>query len=286
MYGLQASGGAGLLRFFISGRHERETGPFVMPDTEITRITAVRGTAPRATQIHPNQLRHYSYRGNFQVALAPNATIDINAAVSDRVIWQPFDGGLLGGFSFQFLTAPGCATRCSATLRSDGLSTNGTQREYVGDIFSVEEKTSTQRTTASASLDWAPMNWLQASLDGRPRSVETLLVPARAARRSAQSRSVVWSKRGARILGQGLRAQQRQQILGRRWARRPPSRSPAPSARGRRSARSGSRTRRTALAAKATVWVPASRLPIRRRSGQHRNSLSKTRRMARSSRST
>jgi TonB-linked SusC/RagA family outer membrane protein len=161
MYGLQASGGSDLLRYFISGSHEGETGPFVMPDTEITRITAVRGTAPRGTQLHPNQLRHDSYRGNFQIALAQNATVDVNAGFSDRTLWQPFDGGFFAGFTFQFFTAPGCAIKCNSTLRSDGTWTNGTQREFVGDVFSVEQKTTSQRFTGSASLNWAPRNWLQ-----------------------------------------------------------------------------------------------------------------------------
>jgi TonB-dependent SusC/RagA subfamily outer membrane receptor len=161
MYGIQASGGSDLLRFFVSASHEGETGPFVMPDTEITRITALRGSAPRGTQVHPNQLRHDSYRGNFQLGLAQNATLDINAGFSDRILWQPFDGGFFAGFTFQFFTAPGCAIKCTSTLRTDGLWTNGTQREYVGDVFSVEQKTTSQRFTGSAALNWAPKSWLQ-----------------------------------------------------------------------------------------------------------------------------
>src|SRR5581483_729381 len=39
-YGVQASGGTDLLRYFISVVHTGETGPFVMPDSEIKRITA------------------------------------------------------------------------------------------------------------------------------------------------------------------------------------------------------------------------------------------------------
>jgi TonB-linked SusC/RagA family outer membrane protein len=161
VYGLQVSGGSDLLRYFVSGTHEGETGPFVMPDTEVQRITAVRGAAPRATQLHPNQLRHDSYRGNFQLALAQNASLELSAGYSDRTFWQPFDAGFFAGFTFQYMTAPGCTTHCSATLRSDGTWTNGTQREFVGDVFSVEDKTSSQRFTGSAALNWTPRDWLQ-----------------------------------------------------------------------------------------------------------------------------
>src|SRR5205085_1471957 len=100
-YGVQVSGGSDLLRYFISGTHQGETGPFVMPDSEIKRITVARGTAPRNTQVRPNQLKQDNYRGNFQIALAPNATIDIAAGYSDRTLWQPFDGGFFAGLTFQ-----------------------------------------------------------------------------------------------------------------------------------------------------------------------------------------
>jgi TonB-linked SusC/RagA family outer membrane protein len=159
-YGLQVSGGSELLRYFISGTHTGETGPFVMPDTERTRITVTRGTAPRNTQVYPNQLRQDNYRGNFQIALSPTATVDITTGYSDRTFWQPFDGGFFAGLTFQLMTAPGCAIHCSATLRSDGNWTNGTQREYVGDVFSIEDKTNEQRLTGSSSLNWAVLDWL------------------------------------------------------------------------------------------------------------------------------
>src|SRR5581483_2088436 len=160
-YGVQASGGTDLLRYFISVVHTGETGPFVMPDSEIKRITAARGSAPRNTQVDPNQLKQENYRGNFQIALAPNATIDIAAGYSDRTFWQPFDAGFFAGLTFQLMTAPGCAIHCSSTLRSDGNWTNGTQREYVGDVFSVEQKTTDQRFTGSAALNWALRDWIQ-----------------------------------------------------------------------------------------------------------------------------
>lgn len=160
-YGIQASGGSDLLRFFISGTHNGETGPFVMPDSEMQRITALRGTAPRSTQVYPNQLRQDNLRGNFQIAISPSATMDIAAGYANRTLYQPFDGGFFAGLNFQLMTAPGCAIKCSAALRSDGLWTNGTQREYVGDIFSVEQRSEEQRFTGSAALNWAPRPWMQ-----------------------------------------------------------------------------------------------------------------------------
>ncbi|MEP7345504.1 MAG: TonB-dependent receptor plug domain-containing protein, partial [Gemmatimonadaceae bacterium] len=77
--GGQASGGTDLLRFFVSGEREIETGPYEMPSREITRITTERGKNPTERQIHPNHLEQNTFRGNFQMGLAPNMTLDLSS---------------------------------------------------------------------------------------------------------------------------------------------------------------------------------------------------------------
>ncbi len=148
--GLQVSGGSDLLRYFLSLTQENETGPYEMPGFEIGRLTTERGVAPRGEQIHPNQLKQTSARGNFSLNLAKNATLDVSTGYSDRTLYTPFDGGFFAGMTFQYMTAPGFKT-----------ATNGTQREFVGDIFSIEQKTTDARFTGSAALNWTPMEWLQ-----------------------------------------------------------------------------------------------------------------------------
>lgn len=159
-WGANVSGGTDLFRYFVSAVREHETGPFVMPDTEVRRLTAARGTAPRSTQIYPNQLDQTSVRGNFQIGLSPTATLSVTTGYIDKTLYTPFDGSFFAGMFFQLFTAPGCATRCSATLRNDGLYTNGTQREFVGDIFSVELKSIEKRFLGTTQLSWQPLQWL------------------------------------------------------------------------------------------------------------------------------
>ena len=45
--GLQVSGGSDQLRYFVSGEHQNEVGPYTMPDFEIDRITKSRGIGLR-----------------------------------------------------------------------------------------------------------------------------------------------------------------------------------------------------------------------------------------------
>lgn len=150
-FGANASGGGDLLRYFVSVTRMNEVGPYQMPDTDVKRITLERGTPPTGIQLRPNQLQQTSMRGNFSFALAPQATIDVNVGFTDRNLRTPFDGGFFAGLTFQLMTAPGFTSN----------RTFGTQREFVGDIFSIEQRLSEQRWTGSTVFNWTPLDWLR-----------------------------------------------------------------------------------------------------------------------------
>lgn len=149
--GVSAGGGNDLLRYFVSLTRQNEVGPYQMPDTDVKRITAERGTPPTGIQIRPNQLQQTSLRGNFSFALASKATVDVNVGYIDRNLHTPFDGGFFAGMTFQLMTAPGYTYN----------RTLGTQREFVGDIFSIEQRLSEQRWTGSTTFNWNPLDWLK-----------------------------------------------------------------------------------------------------------------------------
>lgn len=154
--GVQATGGNDKLRFFVSADHTQETGPYKMPAFEVNRITTLRnGVSPVGNEIRPNQLKQISVRGNFTFALAPSATLDIQTGYSDRDLYTPFDGTFFAGLSNQLFSAPGYLT-----------PTNGTAREFVGDIFGVQQRTSLERFNGTATLNWTPINWFQVTAQG------------------------------------------------------------------------------------------------------------------------
>ena len=286
-YGLQASGGSDLLRFFVSGTHQGETGPFVMPDSEIKRITAVarHGAALDAgvsESTAPGQLpRQLPDRAGSRTRRSTSPR-----GYSDRTLWQPFDGGFFAGLTFQLMTAPGCAIRCTATLRSDGTWTNGTQREYVGDVFSVDQKTNEQRFTGSGALNWAPMRLAPGSLDGRHGSVQHL----RRIATSSSAKDRTRPPRGARTRRRRspARTSSATTSTATRSISAPPRRDSSRAAFSRRppSARSGSRTKRIAAPARAMASAPACRRRTPRRSDWRASSRPRTRPTARSFRKT
>ncbi|MEO8337778.1 MAG: TonB-dependent receptor plug domain-containing protein, partial [bacterium] len=153
--GLQVSGGTDAVKYFVSADRQGDTGPYKMPDFEIARITTLRGTAPREEQITPNHLRQTSVRGSFTFPLASNATLDVSTSYQDRDLFAPFDGTFFAGLSNQLFTAPGFKN-----------ATNGTAREFVGDIFSVTNRLTNERFTGNGSINWIPLAWLHLTGEG------------------------------------------------------------------------------------------------------------------------
>ena len=153
--GVQVTGGTDAVKYFISVDQDREQGPYQMPQYEIDRITAIRLAPPREEQINPNRLRQTSMRGSFTFPLGSTATLDFSTGYTDRDLFTPFDGTFFAGLSNQLFSAPGFKT-----------STNGTSREYVGDIFSVQQRTTLERFTTSGAFNWTPQSWLQLTAEG------------------------------------------------------------------------------------------------------------------------
>lgn len=154
--GVQVSGGNDVVKYFMSVDREDETGPYKMPQPEIDRLTTARaGVSPRQEQIRPNRLKNTSLRGSFNFPIGRNANLDISTSYADRDLLTPFDGTFFAGLANQLFSAPGYKT-----------ATNGTAREYVGDIYSVTQRLTLERFTGSGAFNWSPITWLQLTAEG------------------------------------------------------------------------------------------------------------------------
>jgi TonB-linked SusC/RagA family outer membrane protein len=153
--GIQVSGGTEAVKYFVSVDRQNEVGPYEMPQFEIDRITASRGSAPREEQIHPNRLRNTSVRASFSFPIASTANLDVSTGYTDRDLWAPFDGTFFAGLSNQLFSAPGFRN-----------ATNGTAREFVGDIYSVQQRLQLERFVGSANFSWTPISWLLLNAEG------------------------------------------------------------------------------------------------------------------------
>lgn len=148
LQGLQVSGGTEAFKYFVSGERENEVGPYSMPSAEIKRLTAVRGTAPRENQIHPNFLRQYNGRANFSAKLRPDLDVSTSTAYTNRSLQTPFNASYFQGIQTQAVTAPG--------FRG---TYNGYAAQHLGDMMSLEQPTQEQRYILSSNGTYIPNTW-------------------------------------------------------------------------------------------------------------------------------
>ncbi|HEU4589117.1 MAG TPA: DUF2012 domain-containing protein, partial [Gemmatimonadales bacterium] len=75
-FGGNVSGGAGAVRYFVSGDIQNETGPFQMPDFAIHQLDSA-GTAVKGEWKNPEAYQSENFRAN--LSTSPNEHFDLNA---------------------------------------------------------------------------------------------------------------------------------------------------------------------------------------------------------------
>ncbi len=142
-YGVQVSGGAAGMRYFLSGGYESETGGIRLPDAEITRLEQERGGATIPDwQIRPNQLARYNLRANATARLTPNANLDFSA-----------------GFVSSSVLLPTFFVSDAYSSRGYRDATDGWQTRP-GELFATRSGEDLSRFTGSISPSWQPARWL------------------------------------------------------------------------------------------------------------------------------
>ena len=155
-YGLQVSGGTDRVQYFVSGETEVETGIYKMPEIEIRRLAAERGTAVPSSQVRPNALDRNSLRANITAQLASNATLQVSSSFinSRQRLPQNEDNGnglmvgMLGGEWREDL------------VDGRGVKLLGWRAFPMGDILSRTTSQATNRFINSAQLQYSPATWL------------------------------------------------------------------------------------------------------------------------------
>jgi len=156
MYGLQLSGGVDRLQYFLSGDVEHEQGPYKMPDIEINRLMAERGTTIGADQIYPNALKSVNLRSNLNTQLGSKADISVSIGYVDRNVRTPQNEDNSDGL---MVAAVGGSARTDLT-DSRGVALNGYRLFPMGDIFAQRQSFNTNRYITSMNARYYPLSWL------------------------------------------------------------------------------------------------------------------------------
>jgi TonB-linked SusC/RagA family outer membrane protein len=100
LYGAQVSGGLEAMSYFLSAEREEETGYLQLPAREQQFLRTLRGSPPRAEQVHPNEVEKLNLRGNFALPLGKNADVSLSSGLAINETRLPnlnFFGGWYSG---------------------------------------------------------------------------------------------------------------------------------------------------------------------------------------------
>ncbi|MCU0648751.1 MAG: TonB-dependent receptor plug domain-containing protein, partial [Gemmatimonadaceae bacterium] len=156
-YGLQASGGNDRVQFFVAGQWEDELGVYKMPNSEIQRLQAERGTSTiPIEQERPNALNRINLRTNLTAALTPTLNMQVSSAYVTSSQRLPQNEDNANGL---MVNAIGGLARTD-TRDSRGIALNGWRAFPMGDVFSRTTTQDLDRFVNSLATRWNPKSWL------------------------------------------------------------------------------------------------------------------------------
>ena len=150
-YGMQVSGGAEAIRYFVSGEWEDEEGLQVLPTAERDRLTAG-NTTIRELMERPNVYNRATVRANLNVSLPQNADIAFNTGYIGSYFSQPQADNNAKGWGPTLLAGSG---------RVDPNNLSSAYGFYpIGNVYQEEFGQEVDRFIGSTNADWRPATWL------------------------------------------------------------------------------------------------------------------------------
>lgn len=160
-YGAQLSGGTDVVRYFVSGEREDETGILELPAAD-RRLFQEQGWALHDYVERPNVLGKNSVRANINAAVSPK--LDLSASTGFINIAQRFsqESNATAGLGSHIFGGPGCKI-CDPARTVSGTNTplNGYRAWTPGYTFQEKVGQRVNRFIGSFNANWRPTSWLQ-----------------------------------------------------------------------------------------------------------------------------
>jgi TonB-linked SusC/RagA family outer membrane protein len=158
-YGAQLSGGSNLLRYFLSGEWEAETGVYKIPSFDIERLHSS-GVADIPTEhLRPNALERVNVRANINLSLSEKADIAVSSGFVASTQRLPQTDNNTTGLLSSAYGGPGFRNNGNSSL---GFPLNGYRIFTPGDVFQDVVTQEINRFIGSVSPQWRPMSWFAA----------------------------------------------------------------------------------------------------------------------------
>ena len=161
-YGMNASGGSDMVRFFVSGDLQNELGPIHMPDFAKRTLDSL-GSTVLDEWANPEALQTQNFRTNLSASFTPKFDMNVSAGYSNTNQRIPQVDNNIISFVYSALNNPG--------FNHDGLGYKevGSLGEYrngygaysPAQIFQSLAQNGTQRFIGSADGNWRPLAWMQ-----------------------------------------------------------------------------------------------------------------------------
>ena len=161
-YGAQVSGGSDIVRYYVSGDIENETGPIQLPKIENSRFDSLH-VPIRDEWRNPENLQGQTMRANLNAS--PSANFDLNVSAGfakDNQRFAETDNNFNSIF-YQAMMSPGFigAGLGNTGVDSRGQNLYGNNSFTYGDVFQRLAVEDVQRLTGSVQSSWRPFSWLQ-----------------------------------------------------------------------------------------------------------------------------
>ena len=175
-YGLNVSGGTDVIRYFISGEREDETGTLELPDADRRRFIAQQLDLRRDVE-RPNALQKYSFRSNINATVNPK--LDLGVTTNFVNVNQRFglESNATAGVGSQAFG--GKARRNNGSISVTGDSLLGYRAWTPGYTFQESTNQRVYRLISGLNANYRPLAWLSnranVGLDYTSRVDESLL---------------------------------------------------------------------------------------------------------------
>jgi TonB-linked SusC/RagA family outer membrane protein len=162
-YGLQLSGGTDVVRYFVSGEREDETGVLELPKFEYRRFESQELPLHDWTK-RPNVLGKNSVRANLNAAVTPK--LDLSASTGFINIAQRFslESNATAGLGSHAFGGPGCKICSPERVVGTGLLNTplyGYRAWTPGYTWQEKVGQRVNRFIGAFNANWRPTDWLQ-----------------------------------------------------------------------------------------------------------------------------
>ena len=163
-FGAQLQGGTEMVRYFLAGEREDETGVMKLPTFERDRMNA-QGLPIRDYTERPNTLGKNSVRLNLNSAVNPKLDLALSSGFTNLTQRFSLESNATAGLGSQVFGGPGCRICLPARLTGPAAPLNTDLAGYrawtPGYTWQEKNQQMVNRTILAATANWRPTTWLQ-----------------------------------------------------------------------------------------------------------------------------